>query len=71
MRKVTTRDFAFTRSPRFREAVDAESNQTIDCIIYGRPGSDWGEPRSEVRFRGQTGKHLLDLSLSDFDPKRL
>ena len=27
MRKVTTRDFAFTRSPRLREAViDAESN---------------------------------------------
>jgi hypothetical protein len=26
--------------------------------------------RSEVRFRGQTGKHLLVLSVTGFDPKR-
>jgi hypothetical protein len=26
--------------------------------------------RSEVRFRGQTGKHLLALSFTGFDPHR-
>ena len=25
---------------------------------------------SEVRFRGQTGKHLLTLSLTAFDPQQ-
>ena len=46
----------------------AEFDQAIDCIIYGWLGSDWGERRSEVRFRGQTGKHLLVVSLSAHDP---
>ena len=27
-------------------------------------------PRSEVRFRGQSGKHLLTSRLTGFDPKR-
>jgi hypothetical protein len=34
----------------------------ILLVLYGRG--------SEVRFRGETGKHLLILSLSAFDPKR-
>jgi hypothetical protein len=25
--------------------------------------------RRDVRFRGQSGKHVLDLSLTAFDPK--
>ena len=32
------------------------------CDITRRP--------ARVRFVGQTGKHLLDLSLTGFDPKR-
>ena len=35
-----------------------------------RDSSYWLTRRSDVRFRGQTGKHTLVLSLTGFEPKR-
>jgi hypothetical protein len=76
------RDRAHSGS-RLRRKERQDGRARSDQNIAGRqcvhgPGSRDGQHRpdapgtgrSEVRFRGQTGKHLLILSLTGFDPKR-
>jgi len=54
---------------RCGESTESAAAQGLSRTFVDVVGvSETGASRSEVRFRGQSGKHVLILSLTAFDP---